>query len=81
MRARIRGCMSGKTGKAIGITSVTAPLIGYVVHDLQKPDSTIRALVGKATRGLLEWKREKRQVIDITDRVEIIEDSENRQRT
>ncbi len=79
MRSRIRGCMSGKTGKAVGITSVTAPLIGFLVHDLKKPDSLIRQLAGKAVRGLLEWKKEKRQVIDITDRVEIVEDRESSQ--
>lgn len=73
-RKRLRGMLAGKTGKTIGFTSIAAPIIGYVVNDLKKPNSIIRDLVGGVVRKLLPAKSEKPEAIDITDRVEIIED-------
>jgi len=73
-RKRLRGMFTGKTGKAIGFTSIAAPIIGYVVNDLKKPDSIVRGLIGGVVRKLLPAKSGKAEAIDITDKVEIIED-------
>ena len=73
-RNRLRGIFTGKTGKTIGFTSIAAPIIGYVVNDLRKPDSIVRRLIGGAVRKLLPAKTDKVGVIDITNEVEIIED-------
>lgn len=83
-RKRLRGMMSGKTGKAIGFTSITAPLLGYVVNDLRKPDSVVRAIISGVIGKLMPPKSEKIEAIDITDKVEIVEDdcdSENEYRS
>ena len=72
-RARLRGMFAGKTGRTIGFTSIAAPVIGYVVNDLRKPDSIIRGLIGGVVRKLLPEKSGRAEVIDITDKVEIIE--------
>jgi len=77
-RRRLRGMLSGKTGKTIGFTSIAAPIIGYVVNDLRKPDSIVRNLISGAVRKLLPAKSEKAQVIDITDKVEILEDDSDK---
>ena len=77
-RRRLRGRFSGKTGKAIGITSIAAPLLGLVVNDLKKPDSIVRGLIGGVVRKLLPAKSGKVEVIDITDKVEIIEDNSDK---
>jgi len=77
-RTRLRGMFSGKRGKAIGFTSVAAPIIGYVVNDLRKPNSIVRELIGGVIRKLLPPKSEKFEVIDITDKVEILEDDSDR---
>lgn len=74
VRKRLRGAFSGRKGKAIGIASIATPIVGFVVNDLKKPNSIIRALIGKTATKLLERKAEKTQVIDITDQVEIVED-------
>ncbi len=74
----MRGMFKSKTGRSIGIASIAAPLIGYVVNDLQKPDSMIRALVERSVRRLLPSYAQKREIIDISDKVEIIEDSSQR---
>ncbi len=72
-RTRMRGMFSGKRGKAIGFTSIAAPIIGYVVNDLRKPDSIVRELIGGVVRKLLPPRSEKLEAIDITDKVEILE--------
>lgn len=77
-RKRLRGLLSGRTGKAIGITSLAAPVIGFVINDLKKPDSVVRGLIGGVVRKLLPAKWEKVEAIDVTDKVEIIEDSSDR---
>ncbi|MCD6250237.1 MAG: hypothetical protein J7J98_07915 [candidate division Zixibacteria bacterium] len=77
-RTRLRGMFSGERGKAIGFTSVVAPILGYVVNDLRKPNSIVRKLIGGVIRKLLPPKSEKLKVIDITDEVEILDDDSDR---
>ena len=73
-RRRIRGFLSTKTGRTAGIATIAAPIIGYIVNDLKKPDSTVRALASRAIDGILTYRKKKVEAIDITDKVEIIED-------
>ena len=68
---RVRGLPKTKTGKTIGITSVAAPIVGFIINDLKKPDSMIRALIGKAATKLIERKKSKTDILDITEKVEI----------
>ena len=77
-RRRLRGMFTGKTGKTIGFTSIAAPIIGYVVNDLRKPNSIVRSLVGGVVRKLLPSKSGKVEAIDITDKVEILEDKNDK---
>ncbi|MFH1373362.1 MAG: hypothetical protein ABII79_06185 [bacterium] len=77
-RKRSRGMFSGKAGKAIGFTSIAAPIIGYVVNDLKKPNSIVRRLIGGMVRKLLPAKTEKVEAIDITNEVEILEDDSDK---
>ena len=74
-RKRMRGMFSSKTGKTIGFTSIAAPIIGYVINDLKKPNSIVRNLIGGAVRKLLPAKSEKVDAIDITNEIEIIENN------
>jgi len=74
-RKRLRGMFTGKT---LGFTSIAAPMIGYVINDLRKPDSIVRRLIGGAVRKLLPPKSDKPEAIDITDKVEILEDVSDR---
>ena len=71
-RNRVRGCLSGKKGKTAGLAAVVAPVVGYIVNDLRKPDSLIRSLVGKTARKLLAVRTKEKKAIDITDKVEVI---------
>lgn len=71
-RARLRGAMSTRSGKAIGLASVAslaAPVVGFIVRDLGKPDSVLRALTQRAVAGLLAGRTRPRQEVDITDKV------------
>ena len=76
-RKRLRGMLSGKSGKTIGFTSIAVPVIGFVLNDLKKPDSVVRGLIGGVIRKLLPAKLEKVETIDITDEVEILENDSN----
>jgi len=76
-RKRLRGVFSGKKGKAVGIGSLFAPVVGLIVNDLRKPDSFIRRLVGRTATKLLQGSNKKREAIDITDKVEVIEDKKD----
>ena len=71
---RLRGMLETKTGKTIGLASIAAPVIGYIVQDLRKPDSLIRELAGATVSKLIAYRRKKTEVIDISDKVEILED-------
>jgi len=77
-RGRMRGMFTGKTGKAAGFASIVGPIIGYVVHDLKKPDSIIRGLIGRTVNKLLPVRAQKVEAIDITDEVEILEDNSDK---
>ena len=66
--------MSSKAGKTAGIASIVAPVVGFVVNDLKKPNSVIRALTSKAINRFLPQRKQKIEAIDITDEIEIIED-------
>lgn len=72
LRNRVRGCLSGKKGKTAGIAAVVAPVVGFIVNDLRKPDSLIRNLIGKTARKLLTARTKEKKAIDITDKVEVI---------
>jgi len=72
LRNRVRGCLSGKKGKTAGIAAVVAPVVGYIVNDLRKPDSLIRGLVGKTVRKLLAARTKEKKAIDITSKVEVV---------
>ncbi len=79
IRRRIRGMMESKAGKVAGYTSLAAPVIGFIINDLRKPNSMVRQLIGKAVNKLLESKNKKVEAIDITDKVEILgENNHNR---
>jgi hypothetical protein len=73
----MRGACSSKTGKTVGLASIAAPIVGFVVNDLKKPDSVIRALTAATVRKLLPAKTDRPKAIDITDKVEIIEINDN----
>ena len=72
LRNRVRGCLSGRKGKTAGIAAVMAPVVGYIVNDLRKPDSLIRSLVGKTARKLLTARTKEKKAIDITDKVQVV---------
>ena len=73
-KRRVRQRLRGKTGAAIGIASLAAPIAGFVVNDLKKPDSIIRNLARIAAARFLPTRKDKPEVIDITDRVEVTHD-------
>lgn len=77
-RRRLRGAFSGKAGRAVGITSIAAPLVGVIVNDLKKPDGFIRTLIGRTAKKLIEGKSKKTKAIDITDKVEVIVDDSDK---
>lgn len=74
MRKRLGRCFSGKQGKTIGIASIAAPVAGFIVNDLRKPNSIIRNLLAITAAKLLPARFERRKALDISDKVEIIED-------
>jgi len=74
IRRRFRGVMKSRTSKAVGYTSLAAPVIGYIINDLRKPNSLVRQLIDKAVNKLLESKIKKVEAIDITDKVEVIDE-------
>ncbi len=67
--------MNSPTGRAVKYSSLVAPVVGIILNDLHKPNSLSRQLLGKAMNKLLERNYEKVEVIDITDKVEISDDS------
>lgn len=72
LRNRVRGCLSGKKGKTAGIAAIVAPVVGFIVNDLRKPDSLIRSLIGKTARKLLAARTKEKKAIDITDKVQVV---------
>ena len=75
IRRRLRGTFTGKKGKALGIASIAAPIVGYIVNDLKKPNGIFRSLIGPRVSKFLSGKTKQQEAIDITDQVEVIEDA------
>jgi hypothetical protein len=46
--------------------------MSYVVYDLQKPNSTVRKLATTVADKFMTWRDQRRRLMDITDRVEVI---------
>jgi hypothetical protein len=72
-RGRIASCLSSPKRRAIGFSSLAAPIAGYIVNDLRKPDSVIRSLVAGAVSRLRVYvdSRAKKE-LDIGDKAEIV---------
>ncbi|GEM_PF-1646249 len=75
VRRRLRGALNSRTGKAVGITSLVAPLLGLIINDLRQPNSLSRRLLGMAVNKLAAPKYTKAEAIDITDKVEIVNEN------
>ena len=81
-RLRLRGAFTGKRGKRLGLASAIIPLTGYVIQDLRKPDSLIKALTQRARAYLSERMADRRKRIDDVGRAEVLDttvDDENAQ--
>jgi hypothetical protein len=74
-RRRWRDGLRENKGKTVGIISVAAPVVGFIVNDLKRPDSIVRNLARIATAKLLPARSEKRELVDITDQVEVIDEN------
>jgi|GEM_PF-3998652 len=72
-RFRLRGALSGKRGRQAGLASLFVPLAGYVIQDLRKPDSKVKALAQRAYYYLTRPKVDRQKAIDPAGRVEVIE--------
>ena len=70
--------MNSPTGRTVKYSSLVAPVVGIILNDLRKPNSLSRQLLGKAMNKLMERKYDKVEIIDITDKVEISDDTENK---
>ncbi len=81
VRRRFRGMMKSKTGRAVGISSLAAPVIGFIINDLRRPDSISRQLVSRVVKKLSGPKFREVEVIDITDEVEISESNNQKKIT
>lgn len=75
-RRCLRAGFDTRTGRAVGASSVLVPLVSYVVYDLQQPDSTVKRLVSAAAGKLLTWRESRHRLTDITDKVEVVAESE-----
>jgi hypothetical protein len=71
-RSRMAACLSGSRGKVLGISSLAAPIAGYIVNDLRKPDSIIRNLVAVAVSRVRLSSIGVKKELDIGDRAEIV---------
>ncbi|MBN2226932.1 MAG: hypothetical protein JW763_06175 [candidate division Zixibacteria bacterium] len=69
----LRRAMSGKSGKWAGFSAIAAPIIGFVVHDLTKPNSLIRGLVSDLVAKYRASHPRVSEPIDITDQVDIVD--------
>ena len=72
-RFRLRGALSGKRGRQAGLASLLVPLAGYIIQDLRKPDSKVKALAQRAHAYLTGAKVGRPKAISPAGRVEIIE--------
>jgi hypothetical protein len=71
-RNRVASCLSGSRGRAIGFSSLAAPIAGYIVNDLRKPDSIIRRLIGTAVARLRLSANRTTKELDIGNQAEVI---------
>ena len=69
----LRRAMSGKSGKWAGFSAIAAPIVGFVVHDLTKPNSVIRGLVSNLVTKYRTAHPRVSEPIDITDQVDIVD--------
>jgi len=74
----LRRAMSGKSGKWAGFSAIAAPLIGFVVHDLTRPKSIIRSLVGDLVDKYRTTHPRVSEPIDITDQVDIVDSDDEK---
>jgi len=72
-RSRLRGVLTGKRGRQVGLASLMAPLAGYVIRDLRKPDSVIRVLTQRTSAWLTATIASHRKRIDYAEPVEIVD--------
>jgi hypothetical protein len=72
-RNRLRSCYKSKTGKTVGIATVVAPLAGFLVNDLRKPDSVVRSAISAAAKKLALSGSKARKKLDISDKAEVVE--------
>ena len=72
-RVRLRGAFKGKRGKRLGLASAVVPLAGYLIQDLRKPDSVVKAIATRARDYLTERMAERRKRIDQKAQVEILD--------
>ena len=72
-RVRLRGAFTGKRGRRLGLASTVIPLTGYVIQDLRKPDSVIRALTQRVRAYITERMADRRKRISHAGRVEILD--------
>lgn len=72
-RSRFRTAFSGKRGRQAGLASLFVPLTGYLIQDLRKPDSSVKALAQRVYALLTRAKVDRRKAIDPAGRVEVIE--------
>jgi hypothetical protein len=56
----------------LGISSLAAPIAGYIVNDLRKPDSIIRSLVAAAVSRVRLSSIAVKKELNIGDRAEIV---------
>lgn len=72
-RVRLRGALSGKRGKRLGLASTIIPVAGYVIQDLRKPDSVIKAVTQRVRTYLADRIADRRKRISSSGRVEILD--------
>jgi hypothetical protein len=66
-------CLSGSRGRAIGFSSLAAPIAGYIINDLRKPDSVIRSLAAAAVSRLRLYAGSRvKKELDIGDKSEVV---------
>jgi len=61
----------GKGGKAVGLASLATPVAAFVVNDLRKPDSLIKAGVKTLVQYVTRRRLAAPETVDITDKVEV----------
>jgi hypothetical protein len=76
-RKRLPAILTGGSGKTIGFTSIAVPVMGFVLNDIMKPDSVVRALARGVIEKLIPTKAEKTGSVEITGDVEILSDPES----